>query len=413
MSSSTSSSDAPPPAAPEASGRKIYLRILLLITLGMGLCMSIFRVFAHLNDVGSDTLLARVQEARAALPRIVAESDDLVMAFGSSMTEAGFSARQFDRQLRGQGLEVKSFNFGFGGLNPYFQDYLSRRIREAFVAGDRRLELALIEFVPFQVTTRRFDGARPVIDSFLTLLASPEEIWQITREDPQRGILMANIRYVRDAISAEMTTFHFGSFLRPADPRSSLPEDEELTARRRQLSEQFNARFDEDYPDYEDAEWHYGWQGAGTIPEERSQATRDMLAEIYETLRTARLLEDDRLRRITCCDIEELHFEEVLVESFIRMVQNFQQFSNHVEVILLPRNTEWIHYPPEAVERMQVVLDRIRSETGVTIRDYQVLEGFSAKMFSDTTHLSRYEGDVAFTAHLVEEYTPLLAESLR
>jgi hypothetical protein len=398
MSSSTSSS------------KNTYTRIILAITLGMGLSMLLLRGIMTLNDASADTILGRVAEAREALPRIVAEPDDLVMVYGSSMVRAGFAARRFDKQLQEQGITVKSFNFGFGGLNPLFQDYLSRRIGEAFQDNDRRLKLAVLEFNPFQTTRSRYNGARPAIDSFISILARPSELWKILLEDPTRGIRLFNIYYLRDSVSAQIATNHFGGGLRAERPRSTLPEDEEATARRNELVGHFGPALEEDYPDYDGEDWYYPWQGAGTLPEERSEETRSVYIDYYETLRTPRRLENDRMNRTECCDIIEMHFEEVLVESYIRMVQNFQQFSDHVEVVLLPRNTDWIQYPPEAVERLQAVLDRIQKETGVTIRDFQDLDEITPEMFSDTTHLARYTGDITFTQYLADFYAPQLAK---
>ena len=123
MSSSTSSSS--PPRLP-------FLKVLLVAVLGMGLSLVLVRAYAAALGASGEAFLGRVIEARAALPRIIAEEDDLVLFFGSSMTQAGFSARVFDRALAERGVDVKSFNFGFGGLNPLFQDYLARRVREAF-----------------------------------------------------------------------------------------------------------------------------------------------------------------------------------------------------------------------------------------------------------------------------------------
>jgi len=307
------------------------------------------------------------------------------------------------------GVKVKSFNFGFGGLNPFFQDYLSRRIRDAFQEKDRRLKLAIIEFVPFQATKSRWNGAQPVIDSFLTILATPEEIWDITLENPERGIQMANIRYLRDSISAEMITHYFGRSLSPRGQESKIPEDEEVAKRRAELRQQVSELFEQDYPEFNDEDWYYPWQGAGPLPEERSESTMAMLTEYYQTLRTPRIMENDRLGRIQCCDIEELDFEEELVAGFIRTVENFKEFSDRVEVVLYPRNTKWIHYSPEVQQRLNDVLDRIRRETGVKVRDFQLLEPFTPEMFRDTTHLVHYSGDVAFTHYLAEEYGPNLA----
>ncbi len=398
MSSSTSSS------------RRLFSKILLVLVLGMALCYALLRGFAELNDASAETILARVTEARAALPRILEEERDLVMMFGSSMTRAGFSARLFDRQLEESGVEVRSFNFGIGGLNPYFQDFLSRRIREEFEAKDRRLKLAMIEFVPFQTTSARWNGAQPAVDSFVSMLAKPEELFAMVPKDPTRGLRVLNIHFLRNDISAEMITWYYGEFLASEPERSDLPEDEAAAERRSELGELLNEAFEREYPDYVPSNWNYDWQGAGTIPEERSAETLAVFEEFYDTLRTPRRMENDVLQRAECCDILELHFEELLVEAFIRIVQEFQGFSDHVEVILYPRNTKWIQYSPEAQARLDAVLERIQRETGVTIRNYQEAEEFGPENFSDATHLSRYGGDVPFTAFLADDYLPLLTD---
>ena len=392
-----------------SSSRRLYAKTLLIILLGMGAGMLLIRGVAEIFDARAETILGRVMEARQALPQIVAEEDDLVMFFGSSMTEAGFSPRQFDRALEERGATVKSFNFGFGGLNPYFQDFLARRIRDAFEAQDRRLELALVEFTPFQVTGARYRRALPAMDSFVTMLASDRELFEMVPADPTRGIRMLNIRYFRNNISAEMATSAFSGPWRGGRPDSGLPSDEQADAKRQELAEKINAAFDRDYPDYVDSEWNYAWQGAGTIPTERSAEVVALVNEYYANTRTEKRLTDDRLWRIECCDIEEMHFEEALVQGFIRTVQNFQAFSDQVEIVLLPRNEDWIRYGPEAQARLDAVLERVRSETGAPIRNFQQIPGVTPESFSDTTHLTRYEGAVALTEHLVSVYAERLA----
>ncbi len=408
MSSSTSNSEYAVSAENGPAERFIYLKILLAIMLGMGLSLGIVRVFTHLNDASAETFLGRVLEAQAALPRIVSEDDELMMFFGSSMVEAGFSARQFDRELAEQGVAIKSFNFGFGGLNPMFQDYLSRRIADEFEREQRTLKLTLIEFNPFQTTVARRNGAREIEDSFVALLASPRELLEITRDDPTTGILMGTIRYLRDGVSAEMITSFFGRAFQAQRPRTQLPEDPAIVERRDELGEQLSQKFAEEYPDFDGAEWSYQWQGAGTIPEERSAETREIFTQFYKTLRTDHELDDDRLSRIHSADIIDLNFDETLVAAFIQVVRNFQRISEHVEVVLLPKNTDWIKNPPDAIARQQQVLERIAAETGVSIRNFQTIDAVNPEMFSDTTHLARYSGDVAFTDFLVEQYRPLL-----
>ena len=76
----------------------------------------------------------------------------------------------------------------------------------------------------------------------------------------------------------------------------------------------------------------------------------------------------------------------------------------------MPRNHDWIKRPPEAQERLRLMLERIREETGVTINNFEDSPRITPEMFSDTTHLARYSGDVAFTSLLVERTAALLAK---
>lgn len=399
MSSSTSSS------------RKPFAKILLAILLGMTASMALVHLFAIANDASAETIITRVMEAREHLPQIAGIEGDVVIAFGSSMTEAAFSARQFDRQLAERGVDVTSFNFGFGGLNPYFQDYVSRRIRDEFVAQDKRLKLAIVEFTPLQNTKSRYQGALPIIDSYVSMLATDQEIWEIVKQDPTRGARLANIHYLRNDISAEMVTWFFGGQMFGAGrPTSDLPEDEAALAKLEELGPILNAAFEEDYPDYVDSDWSWEWQGAGTIPEERSAETLAHFVDYYDALRHDKRMTERRLWRVSCCDLEGLDFEEELVAAFIRTVKNFQQFSDHVEVILMPVNDDWIKRPADATRRLEETLQRIAQETGVSIRNFEEAPEITPDMFSDTTHLARYIGDVPFTELLVDSFEPTLRD---
>ena len=98
------------------------------------------------------------------------------------------------------------------------------------------------------------------------------------------------------------------------------------------------------------------------------------------------------------------------MQAFIRVVKNFQQFSDKVEVVLLPKNTKWIKNTPEAMQRQAEIIKRIQQETGVNIRNYQDRPEVTPEMFSDTTHLARYSGDIAFTQMLVEDAAQILSK---
>ncbi len=390
--------------------RRIFAKILIAVLLVMGVAMLLARSFTAANGASGESLLSRVFQARAAIPAIAAEDNDLVLVFGSSMVQAGFSPREFDRDLADMGIDVTSFNFGFGGLNPLFQDYLSRRIAEDFEREGRRLKLALIEFNPFQATRTRRERAVALEESYIATLASPSELFEILREDPERGSRMLTIRYLRDGISAEMiTTFFWGEPFQAPLIQTELEEEEGVAERLQEVLAEMNDRFEAEYPEYDGSDWYYPWRGGGTNKSERPQETLDLIEEYYRLTQTDYQMADDRLQRIQTADIEELHFDPELVEAFIRIVENFGRIADQVEIIMLPKNTDWIRNPPEALARQAEVVAHIERETGVPVRDFQQIDAVSNDMFSDTTHLNRYHGAVAFTRHLANFY----ADSLR
>lgn len=392
MSSSTSNS------------RKPYAKLLLIIFIIMGSAMGIIRLIMILQGASAHGIMGRVIEARAALPKIVKEKKDLAIVFGSSMVEAGFSAREFDSKLAAKGKNIKSFNFGFGGLNPFFQDYLSRRIKHQFIKNNRKLKLAVIEFNPFQTTTTRWNRAKFIVDSYITMLASDKELWEMTKKDPTRGLRLFTIKYIRGDISAETITSYYGRAIFPVKRPERKKENEEIKKQRNIIGERLGELFKKEYPDYKDSQWSYPWQGAGTIPSERSQETLDLFHQYYKHLQTPERLYNDLQNRIFTADIERLHFEPLLIQSFIRIVKNFQAISENVEVILLPRNTAWVNYTERGKLRLQAAIKQIEDATGVKVVSHQTLEVMKPDMFGDTTHLARYLGDVPYTHFLAGEY---------
>lgn len=390
--------------------RRIYLRIFLTILVGSGIALALAYAFVAANGASSRSLLGRVIEAQEAIPRIAAEDKDLVLVFGSSMVHAGFSPREFDQVVNAAGGNVMSLNFGAGGLNPLFQDYTSRRIADTFRAEDRRLKLVLVEFNPFQATKARRELQRAQEESYLALMTSPRELWDMVLDDPESGIRMAEIRYLRDGISAEMiTTFFWATpFQAPRDAGLDIQEEEGVEERLGEVLEKMGEKFEEEYPDYDGSEWYYPWQGGGTIKAERSAETLALVEEYYELTQTDYRMTVDRLNRIQSADIENLVFDPELVAHFIRVVENLKEIADNVEVIMLPKNTDWIKNPPEALERQAAVVAQIEAATGVPVRDFQQIDAVTNDMFSDTTHLNRYHGAKAFSEFLAAYYTDLL-----
>ena len=406
MSSSTSSSEGAP------TQRKIFLRIILTILIGMGVAMGIIRGFSEAMGANAQELLGRVIEARDGLVRILDEDPkELVMVFGSSMVEAGFGPREFDQYVAEMGGDVSSWNYGFGGLNPMFQEILARRLVDELNAKDRQLKLLLIEFNPFQTTKTRRNRAAAIEEPYLSLLASPGEIWDRILEDPESGLRIAEIRYLRDGVSAEATTTYFLAEPFTEDGPSTEPdieEPEDIDARISEIGEAYFPKWREEFPDYVDCDWCYGWKGGNALDEERSEELRNLLAEYYTLIQHDYYMARDRLRRINTADIELLDFDEDLVVAFINMVKALDSVAEHTEIILLPKNTNWITHPPEVLDRQRRLLERIERETGVVVRNFQQIDAVSNDMFSDTTHLNAQEGLRAFSRFLAEEYASLL-----
>jgi hypothetical protein len=354
--------------------------------------------------VGADGLMGRVNQAREALPEIIAGDKPQVMVFGSSMVGAAFEPRIFDAEVKAKGKEVSSYNFGFGGLNPFYQDYLSRRIREDYQAQNKRLKLAVIEFNPFQTTQTRWNRAQATIDSYLTMLASDEELIEIALADPGRGLLLFNIKYLRANVSAEMITTFFGREIFPAKRATRLKDDEKIAERRRELRKAINEYDDKDFPDYHGKRWYLPWGGGGSTMADRSPEVYELVKEQVALQHTEARMTNYVNRRVQTADILELNMEPILVEGFIGIVENFKQFSDKVEVVMLPRNTDWVNYSPEARARLDKAINQIEQATGIKIVDHQVIDEVPPEMFWDATHLSRYIGDVAYTKYLAEQY---------
>jgi hypothetical protein len=125
--------------------------------------------------------------------------------------------------------------------------------------------------------------------------------------------------------------------------------------------------------------------------------------EHHELILDPARLDDSGLNRIHTADIIDMHFSEELDEAFIHIVQEFQGFSDHVEVVMLPRNTDWIQYSPEGQARLDAVISCIEQAIGVTIINHQDLPVMTAPMFGKTTHLNRYQGAANYTRYLVDE----------
>ncbi len=337
-----------------------------------------------------------------------AEGHASMMLFGTSMVEAGFTPNEFDRTLAARGLDTLSFNYGVANLNPEFQAYITRRIREHFERENFQLSLALIEFNPFQATVTRKEGSVYTAEQNVAVLASNRELWQKTLEDPASGVRMFGIKHLREGWSAEL----FSSLPLLLGPRAS-PDTEEFRAAQAAVEAAgagFGAAFAQDnFPPSPLLGWHPLTRGGALDKAMLSPATLAALDVAQQANLAPALRQVDLQNRIGNSDILELRFDESLVSAFIRMVLDMKAVSVHTEVILLPRNTAWVSYTPEVQARLDAMKRRIEQETGVRVRDFQALPAIGDEHFRDVTHLN-LDGAEIFSQFLAGEYAEFLAE---
>jgi len=399
MPSSTSSSD------PTKRWLRVGLQTAIAGVFLFGSVSVAFQLLVNTLRGGDDRVTSQVR----FLPELVSEHREKkkVIVFGSSMVQAGFEPTLFDRTTAERGIDSVSYNYGMGGLNPEFQEIFTRRIQEAFQAAGKRLDLALVEFNPFQATMARKTRSMPSSDQNVAALSSNRELWDIALRDPTKGARLFNIRYLRAGLSAELITTELTSGVIQGRTRSEVYR----AARRRnhKLEAQFLEGLRRDVPDYDRAQWDRTLRGGSGDKTRLSEETLEMLKEWTASSRHPELLEVALQYRIAGADIIDLGFDQELIDAFTRMVKNFQAISDHVEVLLLPRNTDWVNYTSETRARLDAVLKEIAQQTNVVVKDYQTHPMIGPEQFIDTDHLSPYDGIDIFTKILAEDY----AEDLR
>ncbi len=410
MPSSTSSSE------PRGS-RRAFLRTALA---GAGLwilAMGIIRGCTALTEsLAPDPFgIVPIKTANRALPAIAAAPGSKAVFFGSSTVQFGFAPPVFDARLAESGIEITSYNLGIGNMNPSLQLVLARRLRDAFEGRGARIDLLRVEFNPFQATRKRVDANAPFREAVLSILSSPRELAAEALRDPERALRMFTIKYLRDGVAAESITTGLGmgfGFVASllgytGAPQERSPEYQQVLEEREELSGELFWRVSEEVDGWDLAGgWQLKTRGGIPLIEDFTPETGEMIVRLMANLAHPESLQQDLERRIRCCDIIDLHFDEGLVRAFIATLQELAPISDRIEVVLMPKNYEWVVNPPEALARQRAVLERIERETGVAVRDYQYLSTLPACYYLDVSHLTLHEGRVRFSALLADDWAP-------
>ncbi len=349
--------------------------------------------------------IRRLNQASEQLPHIADNpaAKKIAIVYGSSLVHAGFSPDIFDSEMEAKGIDLVSYNFGFDGLNPEYQHLYAKRIMDEFQKRGKKIDAVLIEFNPFQATLTRRGHDQSMSDQWYASFCSPAELWDITLTDPQRGTRLLEIRYLRNGLSSELVTTALRLALKLHEPTLPSTDYAEVLTKRRKLKSRFRRELKKDLGERYRQQWNPAFRGARLSRKYLSDHTIDLYEQLTASLRHPVQLEQDLKKRVEFCDIVKLNFDDGQIDEFINLVRTFKSMSRHVEIILLPQNREWIQNPPETKNRLNQVLDRIKAETQVAIRNYQQTPEISKNHFSDVTHLTRISGSEAFTRILARD----------
>lgn len=381
------------------------MRLTVAALLLFGAVIMVYRSFVGFIEQGSNgAITGRMKNMVRYLPQIPDESagDKSVMIFGTSMVQYGFSPNEFDRIMAENDINSTSYNYGIANLIPSFQQYITATIRKEFKQADFKLDLALIEFNPFQTTIIRKQSGAAIAEQQIAALATNEELWQRTLQNPDVGVRLFVIRYVRKGISAALfsTVMEQSSHGRPQVTPEYIALQEQLNLAQMEFATTLSKG---QYPASPIIGWSPFNRGGDFDTARLSTETIEAAGRVSALERDPILMQADLEQRIATSDILQLNFDEELYAAYIKMIEDFKAVSQHVEVILLPRNTEWVNYSPEAQARLNAIKQRISEETGVYVRDFQETPEITSEHFRDTTHLDM-NGIDAFTRVLAEQY---------
>ncbi len=343
--------------------------------------------------------IRRFKQATEHVPTIADNptSKKIVIVYGSSLIRAGFSPDTFDSEMDKRGFDTISYNFGFDGLNPEYQHLYAKRIKDEFQRKGRKIDTVLVELNPFQTTLTRKDHDQSMSDQWHAIFCTPTELWDITTEDPQRGVRLFSIRYLKNGVSSELITSALRLALKLHDPTLTSKDYAEVVKQRRHIKKHLNLQLKIDLGELYGNQWNFTFRGARMSRRYLSQKTLNLHEKLMNSLRHPIRLEQDLKKRIKFCDIVKLRFDDKLIDEFIKMVHTFQSVSHQVEVILLPQNHQWIQYSLKTKNRLNQVFNRIVTETGAPVKNYQNSPEINANHFSDTTHLTPISGSEVFT----------------
>jgi len=400
MSSSTSSSNR----------MALYTMLIAALTLlpAMGLVNWLTR--SAENSAGDIFGIQRIRSVTESLDYMATTEGNTALFIGSSLVKDGFSPRLFDQAVKeASGADVTSFNVGMGNMKPTYQKLLVQRMADTYARHQATAQLTLLEFNPFLVTEAR-QAFRPFMtEQIQAVLMSPQQVTNTLWEDPEQFARLLSIKYLRHGVSAEAITGGIRFLVTQA--QAQAPMLQELTQDQLDHIQQlatFRSRLNQyirqEHPvTYKSHVWNPVTQGGLIDMMDLSDEARELVVTISQQMRHPKAMEMDLQGRIQCCDIENLTFNDKLIKEFLDTVETAKGFSQQVEIVLMPRNRDWVQLSAQGQQRLQQMLAHLAQQSGVAIRNYQDHAALDGNDFYDVTHLSMDQGRPIFSKVLAED----------
>jgi hypothetical protein len=390
----------PSPSSPRIAARTLGVGLGLLLA-ALGLARGFI---AYLERSTPSEKRAQHSEGRDrlvgfldALPGI-AQREDAVLVFGSSLIQHGFSPETFEQHL---GLPVTAYNLGFPGIDPEVQALLARKVADTFGEARHKTRLSLVEFTPFQATVARGRSERfsELASIKKALLADPLTLARVARRSPEEASHLGALRLLGGTSPLVVKSLVENRiFDGPPPSWWPVPTPPDEAMERRAWVDRIHAgraaAERREVPEWDPVR-------RGEVRWIFSETRKAYTA--WARLRTMReVLEPELQWRVESSDMLELHFDEEQVRLFIEAVRALASVSREMRVVLAPRNPAWNQPTPEGRARLAAVLMRIERETGAPVLDLSDGPEFSPEDFIDVTHLNESSGRAKLSRRLAE-----------
>lgn len=380
-------------------GGAILVAMLLVRGLVGGIEHALFNPFSVQRIKSSAEALPAALEDKA---NGVIHAEKTVYVLGSSLIEFGFSPEIFDRRLAGQGVSVRSYNFGYGNADPSMHKLFATRMARTFEKAHDKLDLVVFEFTPFQAAKKRAQQTGKLDHAARAILYDWQDILATARHDHQEAIALINTKYIRAGVPAEAITNVLVSLTQAASRppvRIQEPGQRPLMDQGKEL---YGALMKEWQPEGPPGGWYR--RNRGGLPPAASAPLMQMTDDFMARLQQPARMEASRQQRLQCCDIEDLQFSEKMVADFIAAVKQAQKASKRVDILLMPRNQDLIHLSAAGQKNLNDTVDRIRRETGARVVDFTRAPYYAMDQFLDADHLTIFRGRERLSQQLADYY---------